>query len=269
MTEKWQIFEQIVKEIFTSRYEKFPIRIFHNLLMQGKSTKHKIDVYVEVSLPTVSFKQIINAKYWSNNVPKKEVSDIIAIKDDLNVHNGIIVSKKGFQSGAVQLAKGNGIQLLKVLEPSEMKVKKAISLNIMKYPEVTHFNIELEPPNPSDVGKEFIKNYDKDYNKGTNLYDSSGNVIDNINNILDFHLRLALKSGKDRNWFNYTKVDPPLFQKIDGRMEKIRSFNMEILIREKKNKKEIILDDSKLLIHDLTNDSMIVINKPYNYDLLN
>ncbi len=54
---------------------------------------------------------IVECKRHKNKVRVQDVRELRAIKDDLGAHKGIIITTKGFQKGAIEDAKANGIAL--------------------------------------------------------------------------------------------------------------------------------------------------------------
>lgn len=90
----------------------------HNIKMEGRSgCKHQIDVYWEYEKDGARHRVVIECKNYSNHVPKEKVCAFQGVLSDLDGVEGIMVSKKGFQSGAKQYAKEYGISLHEVREP--------------------------------------------------------------------------------------------------------------------------------------------------------
>jgi hypothetical protein len=103
----WKVFQSQVKNLFGSAgciaYEDYTV--------QGARGKHKIDVYVEFT--TFGYKTIwaIECKYWNTNVTKEKVLVLQQIIDDIGADKGVLISKKGFQSGAIRATKKTNVIL--------------------------------------------------------------------------------------------------------------------------------------------------------------
>lgn len=163
-----KLYQQIV-DLDSRGYEKIEVK--HNLKIRGKSgLEHQIDVFWEFVLGSVHYSTIIEVKDWQNKVKK---SDLMAftekIKDIPGFPTGIYVSRSGFQRGALEWAKLNGIKLVTISEPNTIN---HIHLNFnVRTPDITNFAI--------DINQEWLKNYmDRNGIRGTfELNTTAGDVV--------------------------------------------------------------------------------------------
>lgn len=73
--------------------------------------KVEVDVYVEA--PNEIAKKIIcECKYWNTPVPKEKVHAFRTVVYDSGATLGMLISKNGFQSGAIDAAKCSNVILL-------------------------------------------------------------------------------------------------------------------------------------------------------------
>lgn len=80
--------------------------------IEGVRTTHDIDVFVKTKFIGQDVKWIVEAKYWSSPISKLHVLGLRTIVDDTGADKGFIISKVGFQSGALEAAKQTNIRLL-------------------------------------------------------------------------------------------------------------------------------------------------------------
>ena len=80
--------------------------------VQGVRTQHKVDVYVKFFRHGIECKWVIECKLWKSNVPKEKVMALKSIVDDIGADKGLILSEKGFQSGAYDAARNSNITLV-------------------------------------------------------------------------------------------------------------------------------------------------------------
>lgn len=86
----------------------------------GKSGgEHQIDVLIEQSNGLQSIRTAIECKYWNKRVPRDRVLAFVGVLEDTNIEKGVIVSKEGFQSGAMEVAKARNIDLVEMREPKD------------------------------------------------------------------------------------------------------------------------------------------------------
>lgn len=114
-------------ELFTRHiYQKLvnndvlkPTLVMHNVKLKGKSgCEHQIDVYWEYEIAGSLHRVAIECKNYSSPVEIGNVRDFKGVLDDLNNVHGIMVSAKGYQSGAKQYAEQYGILLKELRTPS-------------------------------------------------------------------------------------------------------------------------------------------------------
>ena len=69
------------------------------------------DVYIVDSAKAPEMVYIVECKYWNKRVPKSEVRVFRTIISDYGAHMGIIISQKGFQKGAYDVAINTNVHL--------------------------------------------------------------------------------------------------------------------------------------------------------------
>lgn len=94
------------------------IDVKHNVKIKGKSgVEHQIDVYWEYKYAGVSHKVLIECKYYSHNVSLLHVRNLHGLLTDISNSSGILITTKGFQSGAEQYAQFYDIGLKRIRAP--------------------------------------------------------------------------------------------------------------------------------------------------------
>ncbi len=81
-----------------------------------------VDVWAEDKSRNPKIVTIIECKYWAKPIPKTVVHALKTVLDDSGANIGIIVSKQGFQSGAIEAATFTPIMLLNWQEFSAMYI---------------------------------------------------------------------------------------------------------------------------------------------------
>ena len=118
--------------------------------IQGKSGSwYQIDVLTSQSNGLQTVRTAIECKYWNKRVTRNVVSNLITTVEDTNIEKGVIVSKEGFTSGAIALAKQKNISLVEMREPNdadwEGRIKTIHLMMHMTWPEF--YDVEfVQPP---------------------------------------------------------------------------------------------------------------------------
>lgn len=117
-----------------TEYEKFTQEIYqelnnakgittiveHNVKLTGKSgQKHQIDVYWEYEIANVRYKVAIECKNYNRKLSIDKVNAFRGLLDDFIDVRGIMITKKGYQTGAKKIADSCGINLKELRVPNE------------------------------------------------------------------------------------------------------------------------------------------------------
>jgi hypothetical protein len=104
---KWKKYQEQVADVFRSAGCSADIEA----IVEGVRGKHKIDVLVNFEKYGVTCLWVVECKHWNSNVPKEKVLALQSIVDDIGADRGLLISKVGFQSGAIRLAQKSNITL--------------------------------------------------------------------------------------------------------------------------------------------------------------
>jgi Restriction endonuclease len=96
------------------------IKVRHNVVVKGRTTKHQIDLMWRFSVGGIKYTTIVQATDWTSKVKKSAVLAFRGVLDDLpGQPRGVMITRTGFQAGAKALAERHGIKLylLKQITP--------------------------------------------------------------------------------------------------------------------------------------------------------
>lgn len=180
-----------------------------------------IDVYAEDYSSTPSSVYLIECKYWNTNIPQTVIHSFRTIVSDYGSQHGLIIARKGFQSGAYEATKNTNIHLLSWKDFLSLFEKRWLQNRIRT---VSHtakpLGIYNDPLDVSDyldqLSKDEILHYNKlcsDYmkyyiysHKLTYEEIESKEQIDNI-------IQIAQKEFDDISFNNYTDFFDHIEQK--------------------------------------------------------
>jgi hypothetical protein len=109
------------------RYQNDAAAVFRRMGLQaeveqdvvGACAKHELDVFVIGKFCGLDIKWVVECKAWRSNVPKEKVAALITIVQDVGADKGVLLSEKGFQSGAISMARTKNIVLTSIADLSE------------------------------------------------------------------------------------------------------------------------------------------------------
>jgi len=212
-------FELLIKDLFSRRLKNefgYDVPVNHlKTFTSLTGNSYKIDLSYSFTISEMSYLNLVECKYWNSHVTREKVGYFKSIIDDLKAHKGIIVTTKGFQSGALKYAKSQNIGLIKILNNKDFKIyanangelpliqkiliKEEAFNETMDYTSVGVFSplINLYDFISINYGKEVAEILKKDYSFNTDRLDSHLSTI-----IREQLLKMP------NNWYeNYIRIE--------------------------------------------------------------
>ena len=116
--EEYEKFVRDMMEVLLHAQGLTTIKVEHDVELQGFGGKHQIDVYWEYRIGGVTHRTAVSCKHYKRAVTKGRVQELKGVLDDLPGVQGVVVTTKGFQSGAIEFATAHKIGL-KIIRPPE------------------------------------------------------------------------------------------------------------------------------------------------------
>lgn len=108
--------EKDVQRVYTSllNMRDEGIVVGTNIVMKGKSgAPNEIDVYYEFERAGIKHRVAIECKDWATPVAKRDINGFDSKLKDIGNITGVVISRNGYQSGAIDFAKFNDIILMR------------------------------------------------------------------------------------------------------------------------------------------------------------
>ena len=111
-------YERMVRDIIndlSSEVEPYLERfdLVQDVRLKGRSGhEHQIDVLIDFRAMGLDFRVIVECKYWNKSVGVEQVMVVDQRKEDLSAQKAVIVTKHGFQKGALTVAEDRNIALV-------------------------------------------------------------------------------------------------------------------------------------------------------------
>jgi hypothetical protein len=184
-------YERLVRDVYQAIQQTEGLdttKLLHNQRIQGKSgLRHQVDIYWELKIDGNMSRVAIECKHYSRRVDIGKVRDFLGVLHDIGDIRGILVTKVGFESGAITFADHYGIQLKEVRFPQqqdwhgrlkdvplEIKAFKPIILCRNITPD-TQWLLQERKVNPQDRFVSF--SVAKDFEDHINIYNELGEKV--------------------------------------------------------------------------------------------
>ena len=128
---EWYNFQERIKEHFQSLGADAET----NQKIEGVRGKHNVDVLVKPKFFGRDITWLVEAKDWNSNIPKEKVLTFLQIMQDVGADRGFLISKIGFQSGAIECAKNTNLELTNFEELKETTKEFVVTEVIRHYEE--------------------------------------------------------------------------------------------------------------------------------------
>jgi len=215
-------YEVLSRQIFDSMINQHRVRnidVLHDKELQGKTTKHQIDVYWEFEDAGFTYRNVVQVKDWGGRVTKGEMLKFLKVIEDLpNQPRGFFVSKSGYQKGAKEVAEKNGI-FMYTLTTVFNDDKKSIASGIMEWQMslsgASDYHFDLDAKWIEQEAKRLGLRLGKAGSQiefrpqDVNFYDESGNVVANLLEIVQSKYPKGTKKSITK--VHVHKFDKPTF----------------------------------------------------------
>lgn len=112
---KGEGFEKLVAEVERSIGKSSSVRIQNNVKLKTKKGNYRqIDILIEQAVERFLYRTIIECKDRKSKVNAREVNAFKTLMESVDAHQGIMVSKSGFQKGAITEAANERILLYRL-----------------------------------------------------------------------------------------------------------------------------------------------------------
>jgi hypothetical protein len=109
----WGGFEELIADL--NRTGKVTVQ--KNVVLTGKSgAPRQIDVLITHTEGLYSHKILVECKYWNSNIKRTHIDAMVTAIEDLSASKGVFFTTKGYQSGALTMARSKPIDMFIVRE---------------------------------------------------------------------------------------------------------------------------------------------------------
>jgi hypothetical protein len=110
--------QQVIKQLLAQ--DKILTDVKHDVVIQGKTTRHQIDVYFEMVIGRTTYKSVVQCKNLKGRVCKSQILTFKSVLDDIpGQPRGIFVTRSKLQRGALDYARKLGITLYELREVAD------------------------------------------------------------------------------------------------------------------------------------------------------
>jgi len=135
--ETWQDYENNAYDLFRSTGH----RCQRDVILQGVRGSHQIDVVVDLAVPIGNHRWLVECKHWSRRVGKRDLQSFKTAIDDIGADHGYLLSEKGFQKGAREMASTLNISLCSLSELREHFVREQLT---HQHQQSKEFKVDIE-----------------------------------------------------------------------------------------------------------------------------
>ena len=101
---KWKDYEKEVFNYFQDSYPSCSIKFDQKIKGRYSKVNRQVDILIEGEVADYEIRIVIDCKYFSQNVDVKQVESFIGMLDDLDVNQGVLITRKGFSKASINRA---------------------------------------------------------------------------------------------------------------------------------------------------------------------
>lgn len=139
----WKKYELEILTYFQETYPETTITFDKKIVGKFSKVKRQIDIFIEGEIAGYDIKIAVDCKYFSENIDVREVGTFCSLVEDVDAHQGVLITKKGYTQGAINFA-FNGSQKVELDILNFDKIKDFQSFTAIPY--VSNFSVILPAP---------------------------------------------------------------------------------------------------------------------------
>ncbi|WP_321307680.1 restriction endonuclease [Marinifilum fragile] len=139
----WRKYEKDILRYFKETYPD--TEILFDQKIQGKYSKvnRQIDILIEGDIAGYQIRIAVDCKYFSKNIDVKQVESFCSMVEDIEAHQGVLITQKGFSKAAINRAHyGNQKVELDIINFEELKNFQSFTA----FPYIGNFGVIVPAP---------------------------------------------------------------------------------------------------------------------------
>lgn len=259
---EWQKYENLVGSVQQAILNSEVYFLQKNIIVEvnkkiidNNGIERQFDIYWEYELGGVEYKTVIECKDYSSKISIKKIDALIGkVRDIPDINKALFATKTGYQSGAIDKAKKNNIDLLIVREQNDSDWVGKDGSPLLKY-----MNIHVTAIHRAEI-LSIIPTFDKKWldnhpeidlaNIRNNIYLNTNTFINDIKiskrySIKEFEKNIVLDGEYNTEYTKYIEFEDAFFE-INTFKIKIKALNYTFLVR-KPSETFLEIDGSKEL----------------------
>jgi hypothetical protein len=118
----WRKYEKEIYRYFKETFPMTTIKFDQKILGRFSKVDRQIDILIEGNIAGYALKIVVDCKYFSKNIDVKNVESFCSMVEDVNAHQGVLITSKGFSPAAINRAYyGNQQVELDIINFDEIK----------------------------------------------------------------------------------------------------------------------------------------------------
>lgn len=139
----WKKYELEILTYFRETYPETTITFDKKIIGKFSKVERQIDILIEGEIAGYDIKIAVDCKCFSKNIDVREVGTFCSLVEDVDAHQGVLITKKGYTQGAINFA-FNGNQKVELDILNFDKIKEFQGFTAIPY--VSNFSVILPAP---------------------------------------------------------------------------------------------------------------------------
>lgn len=229
---EWKKYEREIFRYFRDTFPDTSIKYDQHIIGKFSKVSRQVDILIEGEIVGFEIKIVVDCKYFSKNIDVKSVESFCSMIEDLDAHQGILITQKGYSKAAINRAfYGNHKVELDIINFDDIKNYQGL----LALPYSGHNTVILPAPFGWVIDtRNKINGIASLYQRGSNLKEAQKRLewmylefwkknddIKTIDELIEFQ-NSYITEGKTAN-FQY----PKSLKRSDGAETKIRVADVE------------------------------------------
>lgn len=100
----WKKYEKEILKYFQETFPETTISFDKTIVGKYSKVDRQIDILIEGEVAGFEIKIVVDCKYFSKNIDVKQVESFCSMVEDVEAHQGVLITQKGFSKAAINRA---------------------------------------------------------------------------------------------------------------------------------------------------------------------
>lgn len=159
--EKWKKFEKAVHQLLLLFNKGAEIKYDDKIIGLESGQQRQIDISLKGKINVFDIFIAVSCKDYKNKVDINDIGEFVSVLRDIRANKGVMIASSGFTTGAIELAKNQGIETYSLIDSKSLDSKTFAKLPaLLERTYLKNYSFQLSGFSPTGTISKNLQNTD-------------------------------------------------------------------------------------------------------------